>query len=93
MVKSIADITKKYPYKDEFPNGKGDPDLVACGQLHELEYIWKNYILKHIENGTFTRQEALDAMDKCCAERRGNKRDRESYYLCLSQLLGVKIGP
>lgn len=91
-VKSIKEINDRFNYTDEVSGGKGDGDVVACGQqgsYNELSYIYTTYLKPLIAARKITEQEALDAMDKACDMK--PPRNRADYYAKLESLLGVKI--
>lgn len=92
-VKSIKDITKQYDYEDKAPRGKGDKKKVACGQdgsYNELQNIYDKILKRHVDSGDITKEEALEALCLCCAEL-DTPRDRDEYYACLTEKLGIDI--
>lgn len=91
--KTIKDINDKYDYDDERPKGMGDSPKVACGQdgtYNELQYIYDTYLQAEINDGTITKQEAIDALDSACSKL-SNPRARKGFYAHLEKQLGIKI--
>lgn len=93
MVRSIKEINDKYDYDDEYPQGKGDSEQVACGQngtYNELQYIYDKYLKPEIGKKNITKQEAIDALDSACSSL-SNPRDRKDFYKHLEEKLGITI--
>jgi hypothetical protein len=92
-IKSIEDINDRYDYVDEHPNGRGDNPTVSCGQkndYNELEYIYDNQLLEHIESGAITEEQAVEALFSACFFL-DNPRARKDFYKHLTKVLGVEI--
>ena len=93
-ISSIQEINDQYDYKDEYPNGEGDSELVACGQdddgYNELEYIYKAKLKKYVDEGRITEEEALKALCKACRDL-DNPRKREDFYSKLEIILSLNI--
>lgn len=67
-VTSIEDVNNKFSYFDEYPNGKGDDTEIACGQngsYNELKHFFTKWLQPHIEKGTFSKDQVIEAI--CCA--------------------------
>ncbi|WBA12611.1 hypothetical protein [Salinivibrio kushneri] len=93
MVSSIKEINDKYDYDDEYPQGEGESEQVACGQngtYNELQYIYDNYLKPEIDKKKITKQDAIDALDSACSSL-SNPRDREDFYNHLETELGITI--
>lgn len=91
--KTIQSINAEYNYEDTHPGGKRDSSLVSCGQCgnyNELQYIFEEVLEPFIDEGKFTETEAVDALDKACAEVE-SPRNRQVFYKFLSKELGVQI--
>lgn len=91
--RKIRQINNQYAYEDTRPQGKGDADLVSCGQdngYDELSYIYKTKLLPFVNKKAITRDQAIDALSACCKEL-PNPRQRDEYYALLSDKLGIDI--
>ncbi|QUI62501.1 hypothetical protein GSF04_08220 [Pseudoalteromonas sp. A22] len=91
--KTIKDINNKYDYKDEYPQGEGDSDNVACGQdgsYNELQYIYNTYLKPEVTSGNITEKDAIEALDSACSSL-NNPRKREDFYSHLEDKLGIQI--
>lgn len=92
-ITSIKEINDKYNYKDEHPNGHGDPVKVACGQsgsYNELEYIYEKDLEPKVNEGLFTQEDAIRALCTACHELE-SPRSREDFYKKISEELETKI--
>lgn len=93
IVSSIKDINDKYDYEDEYPQGEGDSQKVACGQngtYNEIQHIYNTYLKPEIDKKAITKQQALDALDSACSSLE-NPRDRKKFYAHLERCLDIKI--
>ena len=75
-------------YKDEFPNGKNDNNLVSCCQREENSYNE----LKHFYDSHFNetsknkyRKEILKSMCECCNKKGNNNWRWEDYKQCVKE--------
>lgn len=90
---SVEDINSQYDYEDTKGGGKRDASLVSCGQCtnyNELQYIYDEKLEPFIKSKTITKDQALSALNNCCAELT-NPRKRVDFYKLLSGKLGVVI--
>jgi hypothetical protein len=90
---SIKDINDQFDYDDEKPRGKGDSELVACGQdgsYNELQYIYDSKLKPHVDAGDITEDQAIKALCSACHELK-NPRTRKKFYEYLSTFLSVEI--
>ena len=91
-VKTIKDINDRFNFDDKVSGGRGDGELVSCGQhgtYNELSYIYQTFLKPLVEAKKITEQQALDAMDSACNLKQPRK--RVDYYAMLEDHLGMKI--
>lgn len=91
-VTSIADINAKFQYDDKVSGGKGDGELVSCGQhgtYNELSYIYTTFLKPLIARGSITESAALNAIDQACSLP--SPRKRKAFYKKVEEVLGRTV--
>lgn len=90
--KTIKEINDQFDYKDEYPGGKKDPSLVACGQdgdYNELSYIYKTYLRELVEKNDITLDQAIQSLAQAC--KLSSPRKREDFYKAVSEHIGFDV--
>jgi len=87
------DITSQCNYKDEFPRGRRDKDLVSCCQgngssYNELEHFYRKNFSS--EFGRNYGEEILQSMCECCEEKGEEEWKWERYKKCVREKLRNK---
>lgn len=90
-VETIREINDQFDYEDEYPQGGGDSQKVACGQkgtYNELQYILENKLREFIDSGAITETQAINALCSACHDL-PNPRERNEFYDRLKSILGI----